>query len=65
MPEAPIDENGDSSTRERYIGDPAWLLQDLIVDPVAQSQSIHFATQHQFYICSFLAHSGHAATGIG
>jgi len=65
VPEAPIDEDRDLPTGECYVRDATRLSQDLVVDPVAQTDAMHLFPQRHFRICSLLPHVRHAATGIG
>ena len=65
VPEAPIDEDGDPQPREGHVRHAARLLQDLIVDPVAQASSVKLSSQCDFGISSLLPNLRHAATDLG
>ncbi len=45
MPEAAIDEDGDLATGESDIGNTTRFLQNLVVDSVAQTDSMHLSAQ--------------------
>jgi hypothetical protein len=65
MPEAAIDEDGDLATWERDVGDTTGLPQHFVVDPIAQTDAIHFLPQCKFGVRARLPHFRHAATDIG
>jgi hypothetical protein len=65
MPEAAIDEDGYLSPGKGDICDATGASQNLVVDPVAKTDSIHFLPQCHFRIRPLLPHLCHAATGIG
>jgi hypothetical protein len=64
MPEAAIDEDSDLAAGESDIGDAARLTQHFVVDPVAQTDAIHFLPQRKFGVRTRLPHLRHAATDI-
>lgn len=64
MPEAAINEDGDLSTRERHVGHAPRLLQHFIVDPIAQTESVHLPPQGNFRASPLLPDLRHPAAGI-
>src|SRR6218665_1685507 len=65
MPEAAIDEDGDLAAGESDIGDAARLSQNLVAEPVAQTDAVHLPTERRCGVRARLPHLHHAATGIG
>src|SRR5690554_4927531 len=65
VPEAPINEDGDLQTRKCHICHAARFLQNLIVDPVAQTSSVKVSSQGDLGISPLLPNLRHAATGLG
>lgn len=45
MPEAAVNEDGDFATWKRGIRNTTRILQNLITNPVAQANSVHFLSQ--------------------
>lgn len=65
VPETAIDENGDLPPGKGDIRNSTRLPQNLIVDSVAQTDSIQLLPQCYFRTCPFLPDPRHAPTGRG